>query len=102
MSSMLVRSVRLFARRAHVSVVPMRGFAKETIAPYTQNPEVKIEAEITKYDAATEKRLAALAAKEPAGSSPYTADKLWGKEEESEIPKWGTNFFEIMKKAAAH
>eukprot|EP00954_Amorphochlora_amoebiformis_P024489 1366650-Amorphochlora_amoeboformis.AAC.1 len=60
MSSMLVRSVRLFARRAHVSVVPMRGFAKETIAPYTQNPEVKIEAEITKYDAATEKRLAAL------------------------------------------
>eukprot|EP00469_Lotharella_globosa_P009226 CAMPEP_0167783596 /NCGR_PEP_ID=MMETSP0111_2-20121227/7158_1 /TAXON_ID=91324 /ORGANISM="Lotharella globosa, Strain CCCM811" /LENGTH=75 /DNA_ID=CAMNT_0007674551 /DNA_START=88 /DNA_END=315 /DNA_ORIENTATION=+ len=74
--------------------------ATETISPFPHDPNIKIKAEITKYDEATEKRMAALAAAETE-KSPFHPSNLFPNPE-GEVPKWTTNFWEICRKTMAH
>eukprot|EP00467_Chlorarachnion_reptans_P006832 CAMPEP_0114508116 /NCGR_PEP_ID=MMETSP0109-20121206/12408_1 /TAXON_ID=29199 /ORGANISM="Chlorarachnion reptans, Strain CCCM449" /LENGTH=85 /DNA_ID=CAMNT_0001686987 /DNA_START=83 /DNA_END=340 /DNA_ORIENTATION=+ len=78
-----------------------RTFATETIAPYANAPEIKIPAEITKYDDATEKRMAALATSE-SETSPYHPSNLFKDPEAGDVPKWSTDFWKIVREKCVH
>eukprot|EP00472_Partenskyella_glossopodia_P004523 CAMPEP_0197520158 /NCGR_PEP_ID=MMETSP1318-20131121/5469_1 /TAXON_ID=552666 /ORGANISM="Partenskyella glossopodia, Strain RCC365" /LENGTH=85 /DNA_ID=CAMNT_0043071561 /DNA_START=75 /DNA_END=332 /DNA_ORIENTATION=+ len=77
-----------------------RSFAKETLNPYENAPEITITAEITKYDAATEKRMAEMAKAET--SSPYDLTELIKDPEAGDVPKWTTDFWKITRHDMAH
>jgi len=74
--------------------------ASQTVAPFPHDPSIKIKVDITKYDEATEKRMAALAAAETE-KSPYHPENLFPTPE-GEVPKWSSKFYEICQKTMAH
>eukprot|EP00465_Bigelowiella_longifila_P013924 CAMPEP_0185260974 /NCGR_PEP_ID=MMETSP1359-20130426/9473_1 /TAXON_ID=552665 /ORGANISM="Bigelowiella longifila, Strain CCMP242" /LENGTH=86 /DNA_ID=CAMNT_0027847445 /DNA_START=90 /DNA_END=350 /DNA_ORIENTATION=+ len=84
-----------------VTPVVSRSLAMQTFAPYPDAPDVKIQVDITKYDDATEKRMAALAASE-SEVSPYHPSKLYSTGNQSEVPKWTTDFWKITRHDCAH
>eukprot|EP00468_Gymnochlora_sp_CCMP2014_P012481 CAMPEP_0167757914 /NCGR_PEP_ID=MMETSP0110_2-20121227/10185_1 /TAXON_ID=629695 /ORGANISM="Gymnochlora sp., Strain CCMP2014" /LENGTH=97 /DNA_ID=CAMNT_0007644147 /DNA_START=12 /DNA_END=305 /DNA_ORIENTATION=- len=95
---MLARGLKQFCRR--FNAIGVRGLATETIAPYPNAPEIKIQAEITRYDAVTEKRLEKLAASETE-PSPYHPSNLY-KDTDEAVPKWNTDFYTIVREQVAH
>lgn len=93
----------MFSRSRFASALTVRTMSTQTISPWPNAPEVKIQANITTYDAATEKRMAALAASEGEESKVYDPAKLYADPDaDVPVPKYTTDFWKLAREACVH